>query len=770
MTRPVLSLPPHVQIISPSNMTWVPMETEVNMALVPMETEVNMTWVPMETGANITWVPMEIEVNITWVPMETGASITWVPMETGANITPNVCSSRYGKKCCSGWKPSSGSKRCIIPICISGCGGEGRCVRPNVCLCSNRKLASLCTGASSQCSKSCQNGGRCVGQDKCSCPFGFTGTSCQHDFRTGPCFTQVSNNMCRGQLTGVVCTRALCCATIGQAWGRPCQQCPPGTHPCRPGYIPNPKTNTCQDVNECKAIPGLCVGGQCVNTLGSYRCDCRDGQTQHPVTKVCQDVNECQTIRGVCRHGQCTNTEGSYFCTCNPGFEPTPDRTACTSAQLGFCYTRVVDLKCQDRISERLSLEDCCCAVNMGKGWSISRQHCQPCPTPGSDSYRRLCQGSEPIRDYCSLVDQLCVNGRCVSEDRGFRCVCNPGYRNDSAGNCVDTDECSQRGVCRHGRCINTQGSFRCECNTGFVLSPDGRHCTDMNECDTRRMCPNGQCINMDGSYVCVCSPGYRQSPNQQICFDIDECNENGRLCVNGRCVNLDGSYRCECDHGFQLSPDGAFCLDYDECRTTGMCTNGRCQNLMGSYKCVCNPGFQAAAGGEACIDIDECSSSPGVCVGGQCINNQGSFRCDCPRGFTLGPDGRTCLDLRRNLCYPDVKGGRCLNPLPMMVSKSTCCCSLMIPGFTYAWGQACEVCPGMTHPDFPTLCPHGKGTDHDGKDINECMLNPNVCQNGVCENRVMGYRCVCNPGYRPDATATLCLGQSSATRPLVDR
>ena len=52
--------------------------------------------------------------------------------------------------------------------------------------------------------------------------------------------------MCRGQLTGVVCTKALCCATIGAAWGRPCEQCPPETHPCQRGYIFNPQSNTCQ--------------------------------------------------------------------------------------------------------------------------------------------------------------------------------------------------------------------------------------------------------------------------------------------------------------------------------------------------------------------------------------------------------------------------------------------------------------------------------------------------------------------------------------------
>jgi hypothetical protein len=39
-----------------------------------------------------------------------------------------------------------------------------------------------------------------------------------------------------------------------------------------------------------------------------------------------------------------------------------------------------------------------------------------------------------------------------------------------------------------------------------------------------------------------------------------------------------------------------------------------------------------------------------------------------------------------------------------------------MIPGFIYGWGQGCEICPAMTDPQFPILCPHGKGTDHDGK------------------------------------------------------
>lgn len=66
------------------------------------------------------------------------------------------------------------------------------------------------------------------------------------DLRTGPCYTQLSNNMCRGQLPSVVCTKHLCCSTVGMAWGDPCEQCPAKPHPCNRGYIPNLQKNTCQ--------------------------------------------------------------------------------------------------------------------------------------------------------------------------------------------------------------------------------------------------------------------------------------------------------------------------------------------------------------------------------------------------------------------------------------------------------------------------------------------------------------------------------------------
>lgn len=46
------------------------------------------------------------------------------------------------------------------------------------------------------------------------------------------------------------------------------------------------------DIDECSAIAGLCVGGTCVNTIGSFRCDCGPDKVKNPRTNVCESMQK----------------------------------------------------------------------------------------------------------------------------------------------------------------------------------------------------------------------------------------------------------------------------------------------------------------------------------------------------------------------------------------------------------------------------------------------------------------------------------------------
>jgi hypothetical protein len=275
-----------------------------------------------------------------------------------------VCKARYRTYCCPGWTRHNILGLCIVPVCSRSCCA-GRCVQPNMCLCENGQQSTTCsrsmsrTGADGKscraicmnggtctdgkcvctagytgefctepiCLDPCRNGGRCIGPDRCACIYGFTGNHCETDYRTGPCYTGARGALCVNQLEGVVCTKTLCCATVGKAWGHPCEHCPSRLD-CEIGFLKNQKTGECVDINECEAIPHLCTGGHCVNSIGSFTCECPEGQSRNPDTNKCDDKNECED-EDVCLDGRCVNTDGSYFCLCNPGFIQSQDKKFC---------------------------------------------------------------------------------------------------------------------------------------------------------------------------------------------------------------------------------------------------------------------------------------------------------------------------------------------------------------------------------------------------------------------------------------------------------
>ncbi|KAF3829509.1 hypothetical protein GH733_003773 [Mirounga leonina] len=635
------------------------------------------------------------------------------------------------------------------PVCRSHACGEGFCSRPNLCACADGQLAPSCGVSRAVCDRGCHNGGRCIGPNHCACVYGFMGPQCERgtelgvgafgpmlgpslslgdlsgpdtrsrmrqalllDYRTGPCFGQVGAEGCQHQLTGLVCTKALCCATVGRAWGLPCELCPAQPHPCRRGFIPNIRTGACQDVDECQAVPGLCQGGRCINTVGSFECRCRTGHRLRENSAKCEDVDECLSMPGLCSGGDCTNTLGSFVCTCPRGFASSLDGSRCLDHRAGTCFSVLIVGRCAGDLAGHYTQRRCCC--DRGRCWAPGPAP-EPCPLRGSDEFQRLCvQGLPLLPSYPGPFPGL------------------PGFGSNGVGPGLGPARHSPHGS--SGRGVPSLGLGNAHIGTATLNQTIDicRHFTNL--------CLNGRCLPTPSSYRCECNAGYTQDVRGE-CIDVDECASSP--CHHGRCVNTEGSFWCVCNAGFELGPGGKNCVDHNECATTTMCANGVCINEDGSFTCLCKSGFLLAPGGRYCVDIDECQT-PGICMNGHCTNTEGSFRCHCLGGLAVGADGRVCVDTHvRTTCYGALEQGSCARPFPGAVTKSECCCASPDHGF----GEPCQPCPAKN------------------SDINECALDPDVCTHGACENLRGSYRCVCSPGYEAGAAGKECVDVDECAR-----
>uniref|UniRef100_A0A3B5Q922 Fibrillin 2b n=1 Tax=Xiphophorus maculatus TaxID=8083 RepID=A0A3B5Q922_XIPMA len=383
----------------------------------------------------------------------------------------------------------------------------------------------------------CKNG-RCintVGSYRCECNDGFepssTGTECI-DNRKGFCFTEVLQTMCQQSSTNRnTVTKSECCCNAGRGWGSQCELCPlPGTVqykkmcPLGPGY-----TTDGRDINECQVLPDLCKNGQCINSIGSFRCHCNVGYKADFTSTSCVDVDECSLSPKPCNF-LCKNTEGSYLCSCPRGYSLQPDGKTCKD--LDECSTK--QHNCQFL------------CVNTIGGFNCK------CPN-GFTQHQTACIDN----NECTGQNSVCGSrASCVNTPGSFNCECSKGFSLDSTGiECEDVDECNNNHRCQHG-CQNMLGGYRCGCPQGYVQHYQWNQCVDENECQSGTVCGSASCYNTLGSFKCVCPSGFDFEQNAGGCQDVNECSTGTSPCIYG-CSNTDGGYLCGCPGGFFRAGQG---------------------------------------------------------------------------------------------------------------------------------------------------------------------------------------------------------------------
>ncbi|CAM9919636.1 unnamed protein product [Lampetra planeri] len=625
------------------------------------------------------------------------------------------------------------------------------------------------------------------GSYTCSCFIGYVFDSTSHQCisdkllsgKTGLCYRATDGRSCSLPIA-IPLTKHICCCSVGKAWGKNCEPCPPEGH---------------------TAFRETCPAGMGYHFPMS--------EVKYKIRKLTED-EVAQRGREPAGRPLPTPADGDDAALLRglDDYRPDPQKVESDAASAVSSLTRPLPVAPAVPVcSPAGHFEETPQLIVVS---APRKRRVRPAPVP-------------PVTNICLQNPNICGRGQCVSLAVGYSCSCEPGFQaNGQKTRCVDVDECQKSaGLCANGQCDNTAGSFRCVCSAGYAASPGSPQCVDVNECKDPSACRTGRCVNTPGSFHCQpCQPGYRAGRRGQ-CEDVDECASPG-ACPSGECVNSLGSFECRpCPAGFTGS--GGRCVDENEClSSTTVCQHGRCVNLQGSFRCSCGRGFTTAPDGKSCLDVDECANGI-VCGGGACLNSDGSFRCECRPGFRLSGSGDQCEDIDECGEGGRCQGGECLN----VAGSYTCRCSAGYVAVDStrcrdvdecAGGRACRghggggdgtcintpgsfhcSCPSgfrtmpgsdqcvdadeceedadavcwphqycvNSHGSYSCLCDQGFQSAEEGKgcvDVNECELVVGVCGEALCENVEGTFFCVCDSeGDDYDHTLGRCRPRSSA-------
>ncbi|XP_064481557.1 sushi, von Willebrand factor type A, EGF and pentraxin domain-containing protein 1-like isoform X2 [Ornithodoros turicata] len=340
------------------------------------------------------------------------------------------------------------------------------------------------------CSQGCENKNGAV---KCYCWTGYTlsddSRACHKVSVPDPCSSNNGLRPC-GDI----------CVNLGNRTHR-CECRQPGTQLHQDG-------RSCVDINECDENNFGCMH-YCYNTVGSALCYCKPGFKLDINNKTCSDIDEC-SLPGIESHcyGQCVNTMGSFRCV------PAAAQYATTTASTRDETTVTKDAEKPD-------------GEIIFPGNEPTPEPTVPVPTsrPVStceDGFEHDAHGRCVDVNECRTGELRCSQ-HCVNTQGSVYCTCDRGYALAADGmTCVDIDECAKLPYpCDQG-CVNTMGSYVCTCWTGFELSSaDGHSCTDIDECVNNNGGCERDCVNIPGGHFCTCPKGSKISSDLRSCVGV---------------------------------------------------------------------------------------------------------------------------------------------------------------------------------------------------------------------------------------------------------
>ncbi|ROT61478.1 hypothetical protein C7M84_020730 [Penaeus vannamei] len=609
--------------------------------------------------------------------------------------------------------------------------------------------------------------------NQCMCPEPNIGDDCRHPCEDVRCGPNAECKLINGQ-PKCLCAQGYSgnpigvfgCTDVNECVNNPCGKgavCrnEPGkfTCECPSGFEGDAAREGCIAVKspDCSVSSPCPTGEQCVEdkTLGSNVCVCQRGYVRDPQTGSCRDINEClETVGGKLACGSTPTARtcpGPTTASARPASSETPSASAKCNTLECTCLPpyRIVDGIC---VLANCSLGNRCPAgaecVTIQGGLSY-------CACPAG--YTTLPDGS------CQDVDE-CVarlpNGRlpcgpgaeCYNQVGGFECRCPP----DSSGDAYTTgcskaqEKCSSDSDCLvNERCVQPG---KCVCPPPyFVDNQDNNRCK--SPCEAFSCGINSKCTPTDPPQ-CMCQPGF-VNRGPAGCVDIDECRENP--CGQGAiCINEIGTFKCECPPGTEGDPfigtcnrrEEVECRSDDDCPGDLACTDsGECVNPCDALPCGSNAYCEAEDHAAWCrchpgyAEGPTATASP--CARASCAapTRTASWRATAPPASAR----------RASTATRSPAATACPTSARPPTRASTRRCASTAAARSAARASSAASAPSVTRtPTSASACPSSSAI----LTCSACLvtITPPLCTPGCGANAHCEYgepnRCVCNTGY----------------------